>query len=207
MWEFVCECGAVVIRAMSDVRSGNTTSCGCYAAELNKAANKTHGMSYTAEYKIWRGMVSRCRSPLGSGFNKYGARGIMVCAGWVGSFVDFYRDLGRRPRGRSLDRINNNGNYSCGHCEECLANGWPMNVRWATSLAQARNKRNNRIIEFRGMKLCLADMAEKCGIGYFTARSRLNHGWSVERTFNTPLLRVRNKKLHPVGPLVQAELF
>lgn len=94
-----------------------------------RRATVLHGMSRSSEYNIWRGLQQRCCNPKNPGFKYYGARGISVCQRWHDSFAAFLADMGPRPAGRSIDRINNDGNYE------------PENCRWATSAEQNANKR------------------------------------------------------------------
>jgi len=90
-----------------------------------------HGMSNTPEYRTWVGMNRRCSDPKDVGFKHYGGRGIAVCDQWRESFLAFYADMGKRPAGMSLDRINVNGPYA------------PDNCRWATQKQQVSNRRNS----------------------------------------------------------------
>lgn len=101
-----------------------------------------HGLRETKEYKIWLGMKARCRPGKHiKNYQKYYLRGIKVCKGWDEAYLLFLEDMGKRPEGKSIDRIDNDGHYSCGHCEQCLENGWPMNCRWATASEQNHNRR------------------------------------------------------------------
>ena len=90
---------------------------------------ETHGMHRSKEYKSWAGMIDRCTNPKSTAYRNYGMRGITVCSRWRNSFISFYEDMGDRPKGATLDRINNEGNYE------------PSNCRWATWSIQAVNKR------------------------------------------------------------------
>jgi hypothetical protein len=93
------------------------------------------------EYKAWSRIKSRCHNPNADKYGSYGAKGIVVCEGWRNSYVSFLTDMGRRPtRDHSIDRRDNDGNYSCGHCEECRRNGWPANCRWATFRQRQANR-------------------------------------------------------------------
>jgi hypothetical protein len=92
--------------------------------------NEHHGMSNTPEYRTWVAMNRRCSDPHNVGFKHYGGRGIAVCDRWRDSFISFYTDMGARPDGMSLDRIDVNGNYE------------PDNCRWASPKQQGLNRRN-----------------------------------------------------------------
>jgi hypothetical protein len=119
-------------------------------------------------------MLFRCQNPSAKGYENYGGRGISVCERWK-DFTAFYEDMGDPPSGTSIDRIDNNGNYE------------PSNCRWATVTEQARNRRTNKILSFRGKDKCIAEWAECLGLTVNAIRNRLRVGWSVEQTLSTPL--------------------
>jgi hypothetical protein len=103
-----------------------------------------HGLNKLKEYSIWGTIVQRCYNIKNPSFPYYGARGIKVCDRWRNSFAAFYEDMKKRPTpSHSIDRINVDGNYSCGKCEECVENRWEANCRWATRSEQNINKRIN----------------------------------------------------------------
>jgi hypothetical protein len=115
-------------------------------------------------------MLLRCSSNHKTHFSKYKARGIIVCERWK-VFEKFYADMGDIPKGLTLDRINNNGNYE------------PLNCRWADKTTQARNRRFVRPLTYNGKTQLLTDWANELGVGISTLCMRLNHSkWSVERT-------------------------
>lgn len=154
----------------------------------------------TPTYEIWRGMKRRCFRVTATDYAAYGGRGIVVCDGWKNSFAEFLEDMGERPSSdHSIDRKNGDGNYSCGHCKECSANGWPANCRWATRAEQRRNQKDVRFLEFRDDRLCLKDMAEKYGLTKSQLHNRLSAGWSLSDALLTPVRQWHgDKKFHQV---------
>lgn len=146
------------VRATSLV-AGKTQSCGC--------SSITHGLTRGGKppaYKSWIAVKDRCFNKESTAWPDYGGRGITMCKGWDESFESFDRDLGRRPPLTSIERIDNNGHYSCGHCPECVEKHWPMNCRWATAKDQARNRRSTVMITHDGKTQSLAAWAEQYGI-------------------------------------------
>lgn len=159
----VCDCGAVVTPQRYSLLSGNTGSCGCYSLDRTRESNSTHGMSKSAEYLIWSGMLDRCLNPRNKAYKNYGGRGVAVCDEWRSDFAAFFSDVGSRPSPcHSIDRIDVNGNYE------------PNNVRWATPKQQARNKRKSRVIFVFGEKMSLAEAAEKYGINPASLKYRID---------------------------------
>lgn len=125
-----CDCGTTKSVAGFVLRRGNVVSCGCYAREIHTK----HGDSRTPEYATWLGMIRRCEAEHRADYPDYGGRGIKVASRWRNSYQAFLDDMGRRPsRKHSLDRINNDGDYT------------PTNCRWATPKQQAANRRKRRI--------------------------------------------------------------
>ena len=165
-WHCRCDCGKEISVISSQLKKQK--SCGC------KRERKTHGLKHTPEYQCWESMKSRCLNPNNKDYDIYGGRGISVCTEWKG-FIQFYKDMGLRPNpGYSLDRIDNDGDYT------------PNNCRWATAKEQQRNRSNNKRIRFQGQTLVLSEWAEKTGLNYFTIYNRLKSGWPVERALTEP---------------------
>jgi len=181
-WLCKCECGNTKITYGGSLRNGTTQSCGCYQKQrvretLGKHLATINGVP-TKDYRIWVNMKSRCLIKSSSYYCDYGGRGITVCDRWKNSFSDFMEDMGPRPSsGHTLDRIDNNGNYE------------PSNCRWATRREQSNNTRRNRIVEYNGESLSIAEWARKLSLTYPTVYLRLKRGWSIERTLTTPQMQ------------------
>ena len=142
----------------------------------------------TPTYEIWRGMKRRCRRVGAKDYAAYGGSGVVVCSGWKSSFATFLADMGERPSSdHSIDRQDGDGNYSCGHCEECVASGWSFIFCWATRAEQRRNQKNVRFLEFRGDRLCMKDMATRYGMTKTQLHNRLAAGWSLSDALLTPV--------------------
>lgn len=139
---FACECkcgNKVKVRSQS-LTKGDTKSCGCARAKAMAEQKTKHGMFYSRPYKSWAAMRQRCSNEKNIGYRYYGGRGISVCEGFT-DFSFFIECVGDRPPETSLDRIDNNGNYSCGKCEECKTKNWKLNCRWADAKTQRSNRR------------------------------------------------------------------
>lgn len=173
LWRFLCDCGNEKDVRIKSARSGHTSSCGCIHREILRGRNETHGLSRAqpSEYRSWKDMRARCSNPNDSDYANYGGRGIKVCERW-GDFAAFYADMGNRPAGHTIDRIDNSGNYEPGNC------------RWAEAKTQANNKRSNKVITIGGVAKTLQAWCDQFGIEHSKVRYRLSRGWPLEAAFS-----------------------
>lgn len=125
-WLFKCDCGNEKVILVSNVSRGFVKSCGC----LQKENRIKHGMFGTRTYRSWDAMKQRCLNPNNIAYRYYGERGITICEEWL-IFQNFYRDMGERPVGKTLDRIKNDKGY------------YKKNCKWSTPKEQANNTRSN----------------------------------------------------------------
>jgi hypothetical protein len=175
----LCECGKQTDVPLKRLRSGKTRSCGCLVVPPSPGVRVRDPLFVrvkdTDEYSIYKGIKVRCYRVKSRGYSHYGERGICVCSGWRSSFRAFISDIGPRPsKAHSIDRINNDGNYSCGHCAECIEKSWPMNCRWATTSEQRRNRGDVVMLTFKGETMCITDWAKRYGMSKVTLWNRLN---------------------------------
>lgn len=174
--KFLCKCRCGTIRYVLrwSLVSGRSTSCGCYHSERIRQLLITHGRSKTALYKVYCAMRSRCYVPNTKYFAAYGGRGITICSYLLESFEHFYAMMGDRPTAKhTIDRTDNDGGYWCGKCTECIANGRPTNLRWATRTEQSQNRRINRRLTLDGKTLPITAWARLYNINVKTLDHRL----------------------------------
>lgn len=163
LWECLCECGNTLLLKSQMLRAGDKKSCGC---KTKAETSGTHGMYGTPSHNSWRTMRERCLKPSHKSYEYY--KDVPIDPEWIESFEAFYRDMGDRPEGKTLDRIDN----SLGYCKE--------NCRWATDSEQQQNKRPNYINKHKGL----------AGVGAsgdkFQARIRHEGVREYLGTFDTP---------------------
>jgi hypothetical protein len=137
----------------------------------------THGQSKNPMHNIWSMIKRRCLNPTYKEWHLYGGRGITVCDRWEESFKNFLDDMGERPDGMQIDRINNNGPYS------------PENCRWATPKQNAINRRSARLITRNGITMSVTEWAENAGMDRRVVSQRLNkYKWDIEKALTTPVV-------------------
>lgn len=185
-WLCRCKCGNEKIIETRALRSGATVSCGCYNREINLKKNTKHGYAKRGkigpEYKAWTKIRQRCINPNDPYWKDYGKRGIKVCKRWLNSFENFYSDMGERPsKKHSIDRIDNDGDYT------------PENCRWATIKEQSNNTRRNIYITIDGVTKTLTQWCRVYGVNPVTANWRIKNGWPSEKAVKEPGNRNRPK--------------
>ncbi len=151
-----------------------------------------HGLSGTRVYKSWDQMKQRCENPKCEHYYKYGGRGISICQFIRSSPANIIHVIGNRPDGLSIDRIDNNGNYSCGSCPQCLWNKWTLNVRWATWDQQAENRRSSKLLTFNGVTKTGAQWAKSLNMTSGAFYKRIRSGKLGEDLF-APVDEVKQK--------------
>lgn len=183
MWLCRCSCGKPHILVGHSLTSGGVTSCGCLRGDT-PAWNRSHNMSGTPQYRVWRTMWTRCANPNSKSYEHYGARGIKVCERWQ-SFENFYADMGDKPSPlHSLERIKNDEGYS------------PENCKWATKAEQVANKRNNRHLTVEGVTLTITEWARRVGCTQVALANRIDEqGMTPEQAVKTPIPARPNSKL------------
>lgn len=172
-----CDCGNEKIMKSSDLRSGRVRSCGCYRTQYMINKNTTHGLRKHRLYGIWNNIKSRCTNPNSDSYNRYGGRGIKMCAEWKDNFKAFYdwsMENGYKEN-LTIDRINNDGNYE------------PDNCRWVTDKKQANNRNNNKNFTLNNETKTLTEWCEHFNINYRTVQDRLKRGWSIKRALTEPV--------------------
>lgn len=171
--KFKCECGNIGFARLSDIKKGNTTSCGCYKDEFfTKHGFDKKTSKYKRIYNIYLYIKKRCYNRNCKSYNNYGGRGIIMCKDWFDNFLSFstwslnngYSD------NLTIDRINNNGIYE------------PNNCRWVDMKTQANNKRNNVHITKDGITMNLTQWCHKLGLNYGTYKSRRRAGWNIDKS-------------------------
>jgi hypothetical protein len=150
-WSCQCDCGAITEVTTSNLRNDSSKSCGCLAREISRATLTKHGLTKSNVYIVWYNMVRRCHNPTDVALKNPGGRGIEVCERWRRSVSDFAADMGPRPDGYCIERINNDGNYEPGNC------------KWVSLQERAQNKQNTRCIKAEQSRIpivCTADNME-----------------------------------------------
>jgi hypothetical protein len=151
----ICDCGAKGTYRVADMKSGNTSSCGCFRKIVTKQRLTVHGMTNSRAYSIWTDMKKRCLNKNHRAFHRYGGRGITVCNRWKDSFEYFLSDMGHPPSdAHEIDRIDVNGNYQAANC------------RWTTRSENMRNTSRAVTAMYKGQRMHLKEIAALTGEPY-----------------------------------------
>lgn len=176
LYNVKCDCGKEKIVLGHSLRTGASRSC-------NKCHLLTggHGMWKSKEFSVWGNMKDRCTNPNNPRYKNYGGKGIIVCERWVNSFPNFFSDMGE-SNGLTLERKDVSGNYE------------PNNCKWADAKEQARNRTNNVRYTYEKETLCVSEWCEKLNMKYSTFTHRIQRGWSIEETIETPVITKHRKQ-------------
>jgi len=193
-YECLCECGNTKILAVEPIKYGRVKSCGCLNKEKLKTTNLIHGESHSPTYNTWKNIRARCNNKRNTQYKDYGGRGIKVCKEW-GTFNNFLHDMGKKPGPKfQIERLNNSLGYNKTNCV------------WATIHTQQRNKRSNHNITYQNKTQCLTDWATELGLSTAVLYARINRlKWSIDKSFNTPLLRQNKEPDVPFGTVTIIE--
>lgn len=163
-WECRCSCGNTTYAVGAALKRGEYKSCGCWTKDRMRITppGRKHGATGTPTYASWVVMRRRCLDKNFKDYPLYGGRGIKICSRWLKSFANFLEDMGERPEGYTLDRVDCDKGYSKENC------------RWASRLTQGNNTRRNHYLEYGGERKTLAEWSRVTGISYTKLRARIN---------------------------------
>lgn len=179
-WLCECDCGNKIVRPAHRIKTAAVKSCGCLTHD-NKPSLR-HGLADTPIHMSWMAMRQRCLNPKNKAYKNYGGRGITICERW-NTFENFLADMGNKPEGFELERIDVNGNYE------------PSNCKWATPLEQSRNRRVTVFVELDGKRRTLKEWAIRFGIKYHTAYARYTKGIAGKDLFKRAMTAAEASKL------------
>ncbi len=191
---FMCKfCQEKKERVVYQVKSGYVKNCHCQQNKLNLTHGHSTNKKSSKTYETWRSIKKRCINKNHPHFKDYGGRGITICDEWLNSFSNFLKDMGEKPEGYSIDRIDNNKGY------------YKENCKWSNIKEQNNNKRNNTILEFNGVKKTISQWSDFTGIKDCTISERIKRGWSIEKTLTSPIRF--HKKFHSSVPPFSTNAF
>jgi hypothetical protein len=177
-WYSRCDCGKISINSTKLLRAGKAKSCGCLNREIIKTVNTKHGYkrggTNDKTYRTWRAIKERCNCVTHVGYKNYGGRGIKVCEDWEKSFDKFLLDMGEKPEGYSLERIDVDRDY----CKD--------NCKWIPLEKQCLNKRNTVYLTYKGETKTAIDWAKIKNLPCELIRARKRLNWGDERILETP---------------------
>lgn len=177
MFECLCDCGNKKIVSYTDLKHGKIKSCGCLQRDVSRERATKHNMSYKPLYNSYNNMKERCTNPNHHKYYRYGGRGIKICDEWLGEngFKNFSAWALKNGycENLSIDRIDNDGNYE------------PSNCRWTTIKEQNRNRSTTHFVCIGNVRLCVTDLADKCGINRRRLSYKLSKGLNPVEAINS----------------------
>ncbi len=186
-WMCVCDCGNRKVSMAFQLKNGKSNSCGCKTSQRISEASKTHGMSGTPTAQSWNHLKQRTTNPNNDRWHDYGGRGITLCEKWQ-TFEGFFDDMGERPDGTTIGRIDNEKGYSKDNC------------RWETKEQQYTNMRSNHCIEHNGEIKTITEWAKIKDMPLTRLSTRIRRGWTIERAL-TEGLQTGNNQYNMISAL------
>lgn len=179
-WLCQCECGEQTIVRGNRLKSGHTKSCGCIKKEkasLRGTKKRIYKKEFDRLRKIFKGMKNRCYNPNTNNYNRYGAKGIIICNEWLNKPLNFceWAIANGYKNNLTIDRINPNGNYE------------PSNCRWVNYTEQCRNRKITLKFTINNITKSLAEWCDIYKIKYSAVFRRLKRGWNIEKSLTQPL--------------------
>lgn len=164
VWRCRCDCGSEASVTGHELACGDTTSCGCVRrakiASLSRSHGHTAGNSISGAYRSWQAAKSRCENPRNAKFATYGGAGISMAPEWSQSFEAFYAEMGDRPPGMSIDRLDQTKGYE------------PNNCQWATAAEQSKNTGRTKLHRWRATWMTVREIAHAEGLPFNSLRKR-----------------------------------
>lgn len=174
-WACRCSCGRKVVVPSKQLFRKQTRSCGCLMIDRTREANLRHGCKGTKIYRIWTGMLTRCRNPNSKDYPRYGGRGIVVCERWT-SFKLFLADMGHPPKGDyTIERVDNDKGYE------------PSNCTWIKRERQASNRCDSVVVTVNGVTKTAVEWDRANGFRIGTVSARMRRGWKAVDAVLTPV--------------------
>lgn len=161
-WKCTCDCGNIHYATTTDLRRGDTKSCGCLKKEITSKRRRKHGGSGTQLYNVWKKIRERCYNPNDVNYHRYGGRGIKLCDEWE-DFSNFktWSDSNGYTSTLTIDRINNDGNYE------------PSNCRWVDMTTQVRNRSITRKVVYKGENVTIKELSDRYNVNYYLLYDRI----------------------------------
>lgn len=192
-WKCLCDCGSVCIKNAGYFNYDGIKCCRDCSVRIRSRKAIIHAATCdddsSREYHSWSGAKHRVSCPTCKHYPYYGGRGVRMCSWWFNSFPHFLEDMGKCPDGCSIHRIDNNGHYSCGHCDECLKNGWTKNCEWSDRFKQAQVRRNAVMLTWNGQTKNMAVWERELGFNKGVFWQRKLAGWSDAKIITTPPMK------------------